>query len=344
MDREQSGGAVRYRAVKRNDLRVRLLKKAAPGLAMSTMSNVAISEIVDKAESNLISTTPGAVPPHFDDGGHLPFGGTIGNTRGPSAFGKRKMTRANAIGNPQALLLNYPPENTESTLRCWERNYKSSIYEDPTAEGERLLTTNWTHGLQGKPTKPSYLADHNQTWGNMRQTAFTRPSPSPAFYPPARDATEEQIAAASYSWQWPKLEKRPAPPQIKRYARPEASAVAWPYILAPLAALCITACAHPARGSHRSQARKARAKLPRGVRSAAALAQVLSSSLRGRCGENRACVQSACSLPACLLAQQQSGARHSCVRGPSMGRDLCATRVAERLTCDESGQREINSV
>ena len=78
--------------------------------------------MIEHAESNLISTTPGAVPPHLDDGGHLPFGGLIGDTRGPSAFGKRKMTRANAIGNPQALLLNYPPEDTEATLKCWERN------------------------------------------------------------------------------------------------------------------------------------------------------------------------------------------------------------------------------
>ena len=81
-----------------------------------------ITRMIEDAELNLISTTPGAVPPHLDDGGHLPFGGLIGDTRGPSAFGKRKMTRANAIGNPQALLLNYPPENTEASLRCWERN------------------------------------------------------------------------------------------------------------------------------------------------------------------------------------------------------------------------------
>ena len=81
-----------------------------------------ITTIIEQAEGQLISTTPGAVPPHADDGGHLPFGGLIGGTRGPSAFGKRKMTRANAIGNPQALLLNYPPEDTEATLKCWERN------------------------------------------------------------------------------------------------------------------------------------------------------------------------------------------------------------------------------
>ena len=79
------------------------------------------------------------MPPHFDDGGHLPFGGTIGNTRGPSAFGRRKATRANAIGNPQALLLNYPPENGPAQLACWERNYKSSIYMDASAEEGRMV-------------------------------------------------------------------------------------------------------------------------------------------------------------------------------------------------------------
>lgn len=89
----------------------------------------AITQMIESAEANLISTTPGAVPPHVDDGGHLPFGGQVGGTRGPSAFGKRKMTRANAIGNPQALLLNYPPENTESTLQCWERNCARALPE-----------------------------------------------------------------------------------------------------------------------------------------------------------------------------------------------------------------------
>jgi hypothetical protein len=174
----------------------------------------AITEMIEKAEANLISTTPGAVPPHVDDGGHLPFGGQIGGTRGPSAFGKRKMTRANAIGNPQALLLNYPPENTESTLRCWERNYKSSIYEDPTAEAGRLQTSNYQSF--GVPLEPSYLAASQRTWGNLRQTAFTRPTPSPAFYPPERGASAEMVDAAGYTWQWPEREKRAPAPQIKR--------------------------------------------------------------------------------------------------------------------------------
>ena len=46
----------------------------------------AITQMIESAEANLISTTPGAVPPHVDDGGHLPFGGQVGGTRGPSAF------------------------------------------------------------------------------------------------------------------------------------------------------------------------------------------------------------------------------------------------------------------
>jgi len=175
-----------------------------------------IAELIEKAEGNLISTTPGAVPPHFDDGGHLPFGGTIGNTRGPSAFGKRKMTRANALGNPQALLLNYPPENNDAQLKSWERNYKSSIYEDPSAEASRLITTN--NVTYGFSEHPSYLISANQTWGNLRRTACTRPTPSPAFYPPARDATAEQVEAASYTWKWPERPERAAAPQI---ARPE---------------------------------------------------------------------------------------------------------------------------
>jgi len=181
-------------------------------LAMPT--GMEVTKMIEQAESQLISTTPGAVPPHLDDGGHLPFGGLIGGTRGPSAFGKRKMTRANAIGNPQALLLNYPPEDTEATLKCWERNYKSSIYMDPSAEAERLHTSNYL--TFGRAPQPSDLAEANQTWGNLRQTARTRPAPSPAFYPPDRVATAEQFAASNYNWQWPAREPRPAAPQIKR--------------------------------------------------------------------------------------------------------------------------------
>ena len=97
-------------------------EKKTAAAATTYKADDPVAKLIATAEGNLISTTPGAVPPHLDDGGHLPFGGTVGDTRGPSAFGKRKMTRANAIGNPQALLLNYPPEDTEATLKCWERN------------------------------------------------------------------------------------------------------------------------------------------------------------------------------------------------------------------------------
>ena len=82
--------------------------------------------IIEKAEASLISTKPGAVPPHLDIGGHLPFGGTTHNgTGGRSAFGKRKIvTSAGTGNNPRALLLNYPPPPTEANIRCWEVNYK----------------------------------------------------------------------------------------------------------------------------------------------------------------------------------------------------------------------------
>jgi len=176
----------------------------------------AITELIEKSEANLISTTPGAVPPHLDDGGHLPYGGTIGETHGASAFGKRKMTRANAIGNPQALLLNYPPSATDVTLKMWERNYKSSIYFDPLlTEEDRLTSSN--HMTYGFPPHSSHLAEANRTWGNLRRTACTRPTPAPAFYPPPRDATSpEQIEASDYNWKWPERTKREPPPQIKR--------------------------------------------------------------------------------------------------------------------------------
>jgi len=177
----------------------------------------AITELIEKSEANLISTTPGAVPPHLDDGGHLPFGGTIGGTSGPSAFGKRKMTRANAIGNPQALLLNYPPECNEVTLKCWDRNYKSSIYMDPAAEAGRYDTSNF--GVYGPSPHESHLSTANRTWGNLRRTACTRPTPAPTFHPPPRECTAEQVAAADYCWTWPDRPKRAEPPQIQRPAK-----------------------------------------------------------------------------------------------------------------------------
>jgi len=173
-----------------------------------------IDILIESAEINLISTTPGAVPPHVDDGGHLPFGGTIGGTRGPSAFGKRKLTTANALGNPQALLLNYPPEPTVANLSCWKRNYKSSIYEDPTVEHERLISSN--HSFYGTPKEESYLADANRTWGNLRQTSCTRPTPAPKFYPPVRDHTPTAPDSLQFTWKWPERQKREPAPTISR--------------------------------------------------------------------------------------------------------------------------------
>ena len=81
-----------------------------------------VDEIIAEAESKIIAATPGTVPPHLDDGGHIPFGGTLGGTRGPSLFGKRKIVTSDADPNPQALLLNYPPKPTAENIRCWERN------------------------------------------------------------------------------------------------------------------------------------------------------------------------------------------------------------------------------
>lgn len=184
---------------------------------MPALGRDATAAMIEESESNLISTTPGAVPPHMDDGGHLPFGGTVGGTRGPSVFGKRKLTRANAIGNPQALLLNYPPEPTNANYSNWERNYKSSMYEDPSAESERLISSNITSF--GAPMHPSYLASANRTYGNLRRTACTRPTPSPAFYPPERGTTPAEAEAAKYTWSWPERTKREVAPFIKRPER-----------------------------------------------------------------------------------------------------------------------------
>ena len=175
-----------------------------------------IDKMIAEAESKIIATTPGTVPPHLDDGGHLPFGGSIGGTRGPSLFGKRKIVTSDADPNPQALLLNYPPAPSAANILCWERNYKSSVFEDPTAEAVRFNSTNFTSF--GKPDKPSCLAAAHRSQGNLRRTANTRPTPSPAFYPPERPGVEVPEAKADYTWTWPEREKRPPPPRLKRCA------------------------------------------------------------------------------------------------------------------------------
>ena len=81
-----------------------------------------IDEMIANAEKNIIASSAGAVPPHMDDGGHLPFGGSIGGTRGPSLFGKRKIVTSDADPNPQACMLNYPPQPTEMNLKIWKDN------------------------------------------------------------------------------------------------------------------------------------------------------------------------------------------------------------------------------
>ena len=88
---------------------------------------------------------------------------------------------------------------------------------DPAAEAERLFSSN--NLSYGFPDQPSYLASANQTWGNLRRTACTRPTPGPCFYPPPRDATAEQVAAAAFSWNWPERQARAPAPQIKRPER-----------------------------------------------------------------------------------------------------------------------------
>ena len=86
---------------------------------------------------------------------------------------------------------------------------------DPAAEEGRLHTSNFLSF--GYPDQASYLASANQTWGNLRRTACTRPTPAPHFYPPPREgSTAEKVAAAQYTWSWPERETRKAAPQIKR--------------------------------------------------------------------------------------------------------------------------------
>ena len=234
-----------------------------------------IDEMIANAEKNIIASSAGAVPPHMDDGGHLPFGGSIGGTRGPSLFGKRKIVTSDADPNPQALLLNFPPQPSVANIQCWEKNCaparrrqplvtlsrrsdppqarrvplaplhrvtherlpaspppgrpsancscalvhpsadKSNMFEDPSAAAVRFNSTNYVSF--GPPDKPSCLAETHRSMGNLRQTANTRPTPSPAFYPPERE-THVEPERTDYNWKWPVREKRPPPPRLKRRA------------------------------------------------------------------------------------------------------------------------------
>ena len=92
-------------------------------LEMAREKAMTVDDRINRAQSSLIATKPGAVPPHFDQGGHLPFGGTMkGGTAGNSAFGKRKIVTSDADPNPQSLLLNFPPQPSLANIQCWEKN------------------------------------------------------------------------------------------------------------------------------------------------------------------------------------------------------------------------------
>ena len=92
-------------------------------LEMAREKAMTVDDRINRAQSSLIATKPGAVPPHNDLGGHLPFGGTMkGGTAGTSAFGKRKIVTSDADPNPQACMLNYPPQPTEMNLKIWKDN------------------------------------------------------------------------------------------------------------------------------------------------------------------------------------------------------------------------------
>ena len=97
---------------------------------------------------------------------------------------------------------------------------KSSIYLDPSAEAERLISSN--HVFYGFPEQKSFLVDANQTWGDLRRTAFTRPSPAPKFFPPSRDNSPGiSTAPSTFGWVWPERQKRLPAPSISRCAPAE---------------------------------------------------------------------------------------------------------------------------
>ena len=89
------------------------------------------------------------------------------------------------------------------------------MYEDPSAEAVRFNSTNFVSF--GPPDQPSCLAESHRSYGNLRQTANTRPTPSPAFYPPERTVTVPP-EKSDYTWTWPERKERPPAPRLKRCA------------------------------------------------------------------------------------------------------------------------------
>ena len=186
------------------------------------MDQDAFDAMFAETESSIIAAEAGAVPPAFDEGGTLPFGGQRGGgTLGPSSFGVRKLTQDMNDG-PRGVMLNLPPEPSEANIKCWERNYKSHLYEDPSEEvaEERKMTTTWRQfgkPVAGASGHVSYLAEKNLGYGDLRQTNFTYPTGLP-FEPPERD-NAALYEAGDFNWKWPQRKARPPPPKLARPAK-----------------------------------------------------------------------------------------------------------------------------
>jgi len=94
-------------------------------------------------------------------------------------------------------MLNFPPQPTADNLQCWARNYKSSISISASAADDRESLQTTTQRSFGLPDRESYLVARNYTHGDLRQQAFSRPQPSPAFYPPER---ETHVSSSDKPW------------------------------------------------------------------------------------------------------------------------------------------------
>ena len=205
-------------------------------LEMAREKAMTVDDRINRAQSSLIATKPGAVPPHNDLGGHLPFGGTMkGGTAGNSAFGKRKIVTSDADPNPQACMLNYPPQPTEMNLKIWKDNCapppparrraahqnspltthprppadSSNMFFDPAAEDRRFTSTNHVTWGHIRDDQPSCLAEAKRSLGDLRQTMGSRSTPKPAYYPPDERVNKPVEASAVYKWEWPAHKTRP---------------------------------------------------------------------------------------------------------------------------------------
>ena len=98
-----------------------------------------------------------------------------GGTAGNSAFGKRKIVTSDADPNPQACMLNYPPQPTEMNLKIWKDNCaprRRTRRAAATAHESRRSSSSHRRAPPSAPALPTTASDAKKRLdanGRLRQ-------------------------------------------------------------------------------------------------------------------------------------------------------------------------------